>query len=291
MDKIRTGSTFSLLNADYVQLNKNWDYRNVISPFYRLYLVDEGEGKLSSPVNNHAFGTGNLYLIPSFTVCNYSCPEYLSLYYLHIMEESPKGDSLFASCSGILKIPASGDDERYFRRILQLNPDRGLRRSTDPKVYEKNATIQGFRDLNNKSPLHVVMETEGIILQMLSRFLIAEDFQLKQPANIPAKILEVVRFIQRNLHLPMTVTHLAQRANQHPDYFSRLFQEYTGHRPLHYVQGKRIERAQFLLITSDLSISGIAAETGFDSISYFSRTFKKFSGQTPGEYKKQNLLI
>lgn len=291
MNKFRLKSTFSLLNADYVQLNKNWNYRNIISPFYRLYLIDGGEGKLSSPDNSQVLEKGYLYLIPSFTTCNYYCREHLSQYYLHIIEESTGGAFLFASCRRVLKMPATRADEEYFKRILLLNPNRGLRKSNDPKVYEKNATIQSFRDLNNLSPLHAVMETEGIILQILSRFLSSDDFQLKQPANIPLKILEVVNYIQSNLQSLLTVAQLAARTHQHPDYFSRLFHECTGERPIPYIQNKRIERAQFLLITSDLSISDIAAETGFESISYFSRTFKKLCGQTPGEYKKNNMLI
>jgi len=291
MDKLRPKSTFSLLNVDFVHVNKTWNYRNVMSPFFRLYLVEDGQGNLFSPVNNQLLEKGYLYLIPSFIACNYSCREFLSIYYLHMIEDSPKGDSLFASCPRILKIPVGPADEKYFKRILHLNPNRGLRRSEDPKMYEKNATLQSFRDLNNQHPPHMVMETEGILLQMLSRFLAADEFQQKQPVNVPVKILEVVHYIQRNLQSPLTVANLAGRTNQHPDYFSRLFHAYMGERPLPFVRGKRIERAQFLLITSDLPISDIAAETGFDSISYFSRTFKKISGQTPGEYKKQNLLI
>ncbi|MDP4251818.1 MAG: AraC family transcriptional regulator [Bacteroidota bacterium] len=291
MDKFKPKSTFSLLNIDHVQLDKNWNYRNVISPFYRLYLVEDGLGKLSGLTGHQRMEKGYLYLIPSFTVCNYYCEEYLSMYYLHIIEESPAGHSLFASCRRVLKIPATAADDQYLRHILHLNPNRGLRRSDDPKVYEKSAYIESFRDLNNLSPLHVLLETEGIILQMLSRFLNSDDFQPEQERNTPLKILEVVNYIQSNLQLCLTVAHLAGRVNLHPDYFSRLFHEYTGERPLPYVQGKRIERAQFLLVTADLSIAGIAAETGFESVSYFSRTFKKLSGQTPGEYKRHNMLI
>ncbi|WP_366087768.1 helix-turn-helix transcriptional regulator [Mucilaginibacter sp.] len=70
------------------------------------------------------------------------------------------------------------------------------------------------------------------------------------------------------------------------DYFSRLFYENTGERPLSYIQVKRIERAQLLLTTTNLSFYDIAAETGFENLSYFSRIFKKITGQPPGAYKK-----
>jgi hypothetical protein len=39
---------FSLLHADYVKLNQKWNYQNVISPYYRLYFIDEGRGFISN---------------------------------------------------------------------------------------------------------------------------------------------------------------------------------------------------------------------------------------------------
>jgi len=75
------------------------------------------------------------------------------------------------------------------------------------------------------------------------------------------------------------------------DYFSRLFLQFTGERPLTYIHGKRIERAQYLIATTSLSFSEIAEETGFENVPYFSKIFKKVTSLTPGEYKKQNELI
>jgi AraC family transcriptional regulator len=58
-----TGLIFSLLNADKVNLNKSWNYKNVISPFYRLYLIDHGAGTLSHPEQSMTREKGFLYLI------------------------------------------------------------------------------------------------------------------------------------------------------------------------------------------------------------------------------------
>ena len=60
--------TFSLLNIDHVQLNRSWNYKNVISPFYRLYLIDGGTGALSNPEQSLKLEKGYLYLIPSYTL-------------------------------------------------------------------------------------------------------------------------------------------------------------------------------------------------------------------------------
>ena len=290
MNKIVHKSSFSLLNADHVQLNKSWNYKHIISPFYRLYLIEDGAGTLINSTDSVHLESGFLYLIPSFTLCNYHCENHLSQYYLQFLEESDDGTSLFASNRKIFKVPADVMDLAIFKRILYLNPGRGLSKN-DPKDYEKRPVLQGFQDLNNALPISVYMETNGIILQLLSRFLTEEYFKQDNKKAIPSKVLEAIHYIQTNLHLPLTVESLAERADQNPDYFSRIFKEYTGERPLAFIQYKRIERAQFLMIRSDMTLQGIASETGFESLSYFSRIFKSFTRQTPGEYKKNNSSI
>ncbi|GAA0527163.1 helix-turn-helix domain-containing protein [Chitinophaga japonensis] len=287
MNKLVLKTTFSLLNVDYVQLDESWNYRNVTSTFYRIYLIDDGSGVLYNPASSLTLEKGFLYLIPSFTTCNYYCADYLGQYYVSFIEDAPDGASLFANNRRILKVPATEADGVLFRRLLALNPDRGLKSSYDPKVYEKYPVLQSFREMNNYSPFSAYVETQGIILQLLSRFLTPECFQ-SPAAMIHSRVSDAIDYILTNLHRPLTVAHLAQRANQHPDYFSRLFREHTGERPLSYIQLKRIERAQFLLVNTDLPLAQIAAETGFESLSYFTRLFKEKTAQTPGEYKRNN---
>lgn len=277
-------SNFSLLNADYVKLNKSWNYKNVISPFYRMYLIDEGEGLLSGPTNSETLEPGFLYLVPSYTLCNYSCLDFLGQYYLQFIEESPDGTSLFSSNRRILKVALTDADTQLLLRLLALNPDRGLSRH-NPRDYEKRPVLRQYEELNNLLSLSAYVETSGILLQLLSRFLDGSSFQSNIQPVIPSKVLEAINYIQTNLQLNLTVAALAERAGQHIDYFSRVFLEHTGERPLSYIQFKRIEHAQFLMITADISFSEIAIRCGFESLSYFSRTFKKITGQTPRQYK------
>ena len=108
---------------------------------------------------------------------------------------------------------------------------------------------------------------------------------------IHSKIADAINYIQTHLQANITVAELARRANHNPDYFSRLFYENTGERPLTYLQSKRIERAQLLLTTTNMAFYEIATETGFENLSYFSRVFKNITGQTPGTYKKNSRLM
>lgn len=283
-------SAFSLLNVDYVRLNKNWNYQNVISPFHRIYLIDDGYGSLGNGDEALTLEKGFLYLIPSFTICDHRCPESLGQFYAHIIEENTDGQALLAAKT-IRKIPSQPSDFEYFQRLLQLNPDRGLRRSDNPRDYEKQLTLNSFQERNNFMPLSAYFETKGLIMMLLSRFLVTGTPHAGVAQKIPAKILDAITYMQVNLHEPITVEMLAARAGLNANYFSRLFLRYTGMRPLAYLQVTRVERAQRLIVTAGLSLSEIAVETGFESLSYFSHVFRKVTGQSASRYKALNGIV
>jgi len=281
---------FSLLHVDHVKLNEKWNYPNVISPYYRIYYIDGGEGFIATKQEKIKLEQGYFYIIPSYILCHLFCNTYLSQYFLHFFEES-ESISLFEHNRKVIKVAANETDTVNFKRLLQINPGRGINRSDNPTVYEKNMYYKSYQELNKTVSDSVYFETQGIILQMISRFLNAHPFKNKNPDPVPSKILETIRYIQVNLSEELTVNYLSDRANLHPDYFSRLFLKYTGQRPSTYLHEKRIERAQYLIATTTLSYSEIAEKTGFENLSYFSKMFKRVTGLTPGEYRKQNKLV
>ncbi|UYQ94971.1 AraC family transcriptional regulator [Chitinophaga horti] len=283
--------SFSLLHVDHVQLDTKWNYKHVISPYYRMYYIDEGEGMVSNEQHKLTLEPGFLYLIPSFTLCNLSCPSYLSQYFIQFFEEAPDGISLFYHNRALMKVPASDTDIVNIKRILAINPGRGINRSDNPKVYEKDVYYREYQELNHLQSDAIYLETQGILLQLISRFVGSEKNTIHQNPIIPSKILDTIAYIQINLKKPLTIAHLAARINQNRDYFSRQFLEFTGMRPLNYVHEKRIERAQYLIAASSAPYADIAEEVGFDSLPHFSKVFKKITGNTPNRYRQQHRSV
>jgi len=281
-------SYFNLLNTDYVKLGPKWNFNNVISPYYRLYYIDEGEGVISSLEGSLILRPGYLYLIPSFTLCKLSCSHFLSQYFIQFFEESPDGLSLFVHCRKIMHLEATAIDIASFVRMLAINPGRGINRSDNPQVYEKDIYYKEYTDLNHSQSIAVQYETQGIILQLISRFLKPDMFKHDKLSVIPSVVLEAISFIQINISAVLKVSQLANRANLNTDYFSRLFHRYTGKSPVAYIVEKRIERAQYLIITTNSRYGDIAQMTGFENSQYFSRIFKRRTGLTPGQYRIQN---
>ncbi len=290
MNTLLKNPYFSLLNTDHIRLDHAWNYKNVVSTFYRLYLIDDGEGRLYDHQESCKLEKDYLYLIPSFTLCNYECTTFLSQYYLSFIEEAQSGVSLFYNNRKMIKIEARSSDYQQFKRLLELNPNRGLNKSHNPRVYEKRPVLQSFNELNNKLQPSANLETQGIILQLLSRFMQPENFKSSSIQKTPSKVLDAIEYMQTNLHNNLTVAELAKRANHNSDYFSRIFFESTGERPLQYLRNKRIERSQILLSTTEMTFSQIAEETGFESLAYFSKTFKQVTGLSPSYFRKNSQI-
>lgn len=288
MSKSSFKYSFSLLHIDYVKLNHNWNFNNIISPYYRLYYIDEGIGSISDNSGRFTLEPGYLYLIPSFTICNLNCKDYLSQYFIQFFEESPDGTSLFNNNRNVIKLTANDLDIILIKKMLQNNPGRGINRSDNPKIYEKETYYKEYQSLNDAMRTHLKFENQGILLQLISRFLSAKDFKTSQKQITSSKILDTISYVQLHLSENLTVSQLSKRVNQNQDYFSKQFLIHTGQRPLNYIHEKKIERAQYLIATTNKTFLEIAVDTGFSNLPHFSKIFKQIVSLTPGEYRNQN---
>lgn len=98
----------------------------------------------------------------------------------------------------------------------------------------------------------------------------------------------VLQFVNEHFYEPITTESVAKRFSFAKPYFCRKFHLETGINFTKYIHILRIQHAQELIRKeTDASLSEIASLCGYDSPNYFSNTFKKISGFTPREWKKQ----
>ena len=71
------------------------------------------------------------------------------------------------------------------------------------------------------------------------------------------------------------------------DYFRQLFKKTTGMSITDFIQKTRVDEACRMLATSNRTVFDIAGDCGFTDIKFFYKTFKKLTGKTPSEYRKQ----
>lgn len=98
-------------------------------------------------------------------------------------------------------------------------------------------------------------------------------------------IADCVDYIYEHLHTRITINDLSEYVNLNPSYLSRLFKKETGTAVSAYIQNKKIETAQNMLVYSDYTLSQISSILAFPSQSYFTEIFHKRTGMTPTKYR------
>lgn len=104
-------------------------------------------------------------------------------------------------------------------------------------------------------------------------------------------MVKVFNYINNNLNKNIHVSDLSEIMYMSPDHFTRIFKSINGLTPNQYLQLKRIERAQTLMISSTMSIKEIAEEIGIPNISQFSKLFHKLTGMPPSTYIRKDYTI
>jgi AraC-like DNA-binding protein len=99
------------------------------------------------------------------------------------------------------------------------------------------------------------------------------------------QLKKVLDFMEMNYSAPLTLEQLSAAVNMSPKYFCRFFSSMTHRTPIDYLNYHRIEHASYQLATTDTSVTEVAYNCGFNDLSYFIKTYKKYKGTTPGRTK------
>lgn len=272
-----------LLNIGYSEMNANWNWKGVYSPFARIYHVTGGTAKTYIENKIHILEPDHLYLTPPFTLHDDECDSFFALYYIHFYEKAINKESIFDIYDFPIGIKATPLDLLLTERLLNINPDRYLR-YFDPQIYDNPPTFsQNIAD-NNKMPIHSIIETKGILFQLMSKFLVAAKIKSK---DMDMRINKCLHYIHENVDKNITVSDLADIACITEDHLIRIFRKEIKCTPIKYINLKKIEKAQLLLLTTDMPIRDIAFELSADNISYFNRLFKNHTGKTPSQYREE----
>ena len=94
------------------------------------------------------------------------------------------------------------------------------------------------------------------------------------------------RWLEKNLHRPLTLAAMSRRAAVSPRTLNRQFRDQTGTTPLQWLLRARTRRAQHLLERSDRSIEEIATLAGFGSAAAFRKRFHLVVGTSPTSYRR-----
>lgn len=99
-------------------------------------------------------------------------------------------------------------------------------------------------------------------------------------------IFEIAKYVEAHYREDITLQDIADRFFLSREYISRKFKQEFKENLSDYIGRIRIEKAKLLLLNPDCRIAQVAGQVGYQDEKYFSKVFKKLTGLTPGEYRK-----
>ena len=272
-----------MLNVGFASHFGDWNWRNVRSPFARLYYVVDGEAQVELPDGIVSLLPHHLYLVPPYTMHSNICKGGFSHYYLHLYEDPSYGGCFWDDWKFPVEVEAANDDQNLMKRLCEVNPGMRLSQS-DPESYDNRTTLISNIQNNQQRSVCDKVESTGIILLLLSRFLRHATAEKRVKDE---RIEQSLTYIRENIGRRVNMDELAKVACMSKDHFIRMFKREVSHTPNAYVTEKKIERAELLLVTTLLPVKQIALSLGYDDMAYFNNVFKRHTRVSPLQYREK----
>lgn len=116
---------------------------------------------------------------------------------------------------------------------------------------------------------------------------ILEELRIKRKGKAKDPVEAAKAFIEEHLAREVSLEEVAEVLGLNASYFSQLFKQMTGETFVHYRISRRMEKAKRLLGNSGYRITDISYEVGYADHPHFTKTFKKFTGLSPSEYRSR----
>lgn len=279
-----TSLELSIQAVQRIDAGQWWNFRRVISPFSRLWLILDGKATVCQQGHRFSLKPGILHLVPAFTEHDCMCRRYFNHYHLHFTARLLAGIDLFSLIGCGAQMPAPPQALAWFQRLDAIYPDRKLP-CFDPFREEYQEFPARMERTDRDAPPAQWLEAQGILRLLMAPFLASARSLEGIHARAAQRFLAVQVYIHEHMHEPIALRSLAQVARLNPTYFSDRFHQLVGVRPLEYLARRRMERAQYLLATTSASVKEIAFAVGLPDPAHFSRTFNRMCRQSPSEYR------
>ncbi len=134
----------------------------------------------------------------------------------------------------------------------------------------------------------LIMQRYSHILDLLSENMCSFSHDIQNADDIQA-LTAMIGYVQKNYQSKLLIQDISSAGNCCKTKCTSLFQKYLSVSPMSYLNNYRLEKGNYLLRNTAMSITDIAYACGFSGTSYFCELFHKHYNITPGTYRKQNL--
>lgn len=257
--------------------------------YFQIWYI--AKGTFTHTVNHEVYtiGKGDIFVIPPFTLHSvtispsedieiYGC-EFMPSFVNEQLQDMPEEKSFF-DVSFL---------EFFLREEMRPQAQISLDSVTEVKVanvikdmlmeYEKRVP---FFKIHLKAYLLMLL---SILVRQVNGEIVKEGFEKSEKYRDIMN--SVVDYIHRHYNEDLKLASLCSLSNLSKSTFCILFKEWTGKTFNRYVTDLRIFHSMKMLQQPELTVTDVCYSTGFNELAYFSRIFKKYTGISPSDYRRQ----
>lgn len=246
---------------------------------WEMIIPTEGNYLVTAGQQTYELAPGDIFLLPSGTLHSLKAPSRGGRFIFQFDLDPVwriKGSSYLASC---LAAP-----------VL-------INRSTCPSIYGEEAALisqlcsdylnaDSMRDMTVYTKLLTFLQLYGKNrLSQEGNYVIPQLTVTGGSRNNAEKFNIVFSYLDEHFAEDLSLEHMAAIAGFSKFHFSRTFKQLSGYNFYDYLCQRRVKSAEILLMNQETSISQIALQSGFSSVSTFNRIFKSQKGCTPTQYR------
>ncbi|MBQ2754838.1 MAG: helix-turn-helix transcriptional regulator [Clostridia bacterium] len=159
--------------------------------------------------------------------------------------------------------------------------------------YFRNETMASlFRELNetyvNTNDVCRIAKLRDIVLRILielrTNYVVADSTDNSVKKDVFNRVKHTIKYIRENYSQKMSLDEIAKNVFSNKYVLSREFKKATNHTIIEYINSYRCKKAKGF-IEEGYTIGETARMCGFDNMSFFTKTFKRFMGKLPSDYK------
>lgn len=277
--------TYKPFEIQEIELSK-WQKRPVKNNFFELVLIKKGEGTQCINYNHYPYEKGSLFLLPPLQCHSFQIEKPSRFVFLkftsNFFQASPRDvinqQEWFKEAAYILsnynQLP--GD-------IIHNELDRQHIHTLIDLILKENSNYG-----TGSAPLIKSFMTS--ILEILLRNIKQSSFyEVEAAVGKDERITKLLSYINENISEPylLKVEQLAKTFLLSPTYLSEFFRKKVNMSLREYIITAKLKLVEIRLLNSNYTLTEIADELSFTDVSHLSKTFKKYTGMSIRDFKKQ----
>ncbi|MDT2813376.1 AraC family transcriptional regulator [Vagococcus carniphilus] len=272
----------NIITVYYNEFTKSYYFDGEKHDFWELVYVDKGEVEVSADGMNYQLSEGDI------------------IFHRPNEFHTIGGNGIVASNVLVISFVSHSPVMTFFeKKIMKLTENE--RKILGSFIQEsKRVFVDDLGRLYQESNrlASPAIGAEQMMYLYLQQFLIQLIRVELEPVNFErstgmlkktfkdSTINKIILYLQENMSQTVLLDDICNEFYLSKTYLKRFFKNETGYTVMTYLKALRMEEAKKLIREDNLSFTEIAQQLGFDSVHYFSTSFKKYEGLSPSDYEK-----